>query len=262
MKYTLVLMLALTAPLSGCATSGASLVAADVLVPVAQEKQLGLQMQPQIESEAKIHANAELQAYVQSLGAKVVAAAKGDMPAGITVQFKVIDAPDTVNAFAIPGGTIYVYTGLLRAASNEAEVVGVLGHETAHVTRRHVAQQIVTQMGMQTVMDMALGNNPGQVTQIVSGVAAQGYLLKYSRDHERDADEYGIRYAAAAGYDPHGFANFFKKLGGSGGPEILSTHPDPSARASTAESRISKMASPPTFTGEEEFNAKKAQFGL
>lgn len=262
MKPTLMILLTFVALLHGCASTPASLAAANVLVPVSEENKLGNQMQGEIEAQSKLHANTDLQNYVKSLGAKVVKAAQRDVPSGIRIQFKVIDDPKTVNAFAIPGGTIYVYTGLLKAASNEAEVVGVLGHEAAHVTRRHVAQQLVTLYGLQTVMDMALGNSPSQMAELVANVAAQGYLLKYSRDHERDADEYGIRYAAGAGYDPHGFANFFKKLGGAGVPEFLSTHPDPSARASTAETRIDGMNNPPTFTGEEEFKAKKAEFGL
>jgi predicted Zn-dependent protease len=261
MKSYLLLFLTVFS-LVGCAGTQASMTAANVLVPVSEENKLGTQMQGEIEAEAKLHADTELQNYIKTLGGKVVRAAKNDIPTGIRIQFKVIDDPNTVNAFAIPGGTIYVYTGLLRAASNEAEVVGVLGHEAAHVTRRHVAQQLVTLYGLQTVLDMALGNQPSQVAELVANVAAQGYLLKYSRDHERDADEYGLKYAAGAGYDPHGFANFFKKLGGAGVPEFLSTHPDPSARASTAESRIEGMSNAPTYTGEEEYKAMKAKFGL
>lgn len=262
MKSNLMIFLAVLLMGSGCATSSASIAAANVLVPVSQENSLGLKMQPEIETEAQLSTNAALQSYVQSLGAKVARAAQGDMPSGIKMQFKVVDDPKTVNAFAIPGGTIYVYTGLLKAASSEAEVVGVLGHETAHVTRRHVAQQMVTNYGLQSVLDMGLGKNPGLITSTVANVATQGYLLKYSRDHERDADDYGLKYAAAAGFDPHGFANFFKKLGGSGGPEFLSTHPEPADRASTAQKRIRAMKNPPTYTGEAEFKAKKAEFGL
>jgi predicted Zn-dependent protease len=262
MKSYLLIILSVLTLGQGCATSAATMAAANVLVPVSEENSLGLKMQPEIETEAKLSSNAALQSYVQSLGAKVAKAAQRDIPSGIKLQFKVVDDPNTVNAFAIPGGTIYVYTGLLKAASSEAEVVGVLGHETAHVTRRHVAQQMVTMYGLQGVLDMGLGKNPGMISSTVANVASQGYLLKYSRDHERDADEFGIKYAAAAGYDPHGFANFFKKLGGSGGPEFLSTHPEPTARASTAESRIKAMSNPPTYTGEAEFKAKKAEFGL
>lgn len=245
-----------------CATSDLARRTADQVFPVSEENKLGREFSAQIEAENKIHENPNLQGYIQGMGAKIVAAARRDIPSGIRITFTVVDDPKTVNAFAIPGGNIYIYTGLLRAADSEAEVAGVLGHEVAHVTRRHVAQRLIVMVGADELIKMAAGGDPTGVGSMAGQVAAQGYFLKYSRDHEKDADDYGLNYTIAAGYDPQGFVTFFKKLGSLNIPEFLSTHPDPAGRAKTAQERINKMSNLPTYTGATEFKAKKQEFGL
>lgn len=245
-----------------CATSNLARKTADQVFPVSEENKLGKEFSTQIEQENKVHENAELQAYIQGMGAKILAAARGDMVSGMRISFTVIDDINTVNAFAIPGGNIYIYTGLLKAADSEAEVAGVLGHEVAHVTRRHVAQRLIVMVGAEQLIQMASGKDPSGVGAMAGTVAAQGYLLKYSRDHEEDADDFGLRYTIRAGYNPQGFVTFFKKLGSSNVPEFLSTHPDPAGRAQDAQARINQMKDLPTYTGATEFKAKKAQFGI
>ena len=133
------------------------------------------------------------------------------MPGDININFHVVDDPNTVNAFAIPGGDIYIYSGLLLQADTESEVVGVLGHEVAHVTERHIAERLVQTYGIQTLASVALGNNPGMLTQMLAGVAAQGYVLKYGRDQESEADRTGLKYTIDAGYDPQGMVTFFQQ---------------------------------------------------
>lgn len=249
----------------GCAGSQLSRGAANALVPVADENKLGEQMVPEIEAELKISDNQALQSYIQTMGNKVATEARkrGEVPKGIKFTFTVVDDPKTVNAFAIPGGHIYMYTGLMKAADSEAEIAGVLGHEIAHVTRRHIAQQLVTLYGLDAVMSMALGENPGLIGSLVGNIAGQGYMLKNSRDAERDADQYGVNYMIAAGYNPLGFVSFFSKLGGSGGvPEFLSTHPDPSDRATATRKRIAAMDNVPKYTGKETWQKKRQEFGL
>jgi predicted Zn-dependent protease len=135
-----------------------------------------------------------------------------------------------VNAFATPGGYLYVYSGLLLAADDTAEVAGVLGHESGHVVARHSARQMVNQLGVQTVAQMALGKEPGKLSQLAASLAGNGAILAYGRADESEADEYGARYASLAGYDPHGIATFFEKLEKSEGKQpgwaaYLSTHP-------------------------------------
>src|SRR5438132_833649 len=114
-----------------CATFGIGRMAADLLLPVSEENKLGAQMAAEVKQ--KLHPSRELQDYVAKVGAKIAAKAK-DAPRGIKFTYKVIDDDKTVNAFALPGGHIYVYTGLLKMAGDEAELAAVLGHETAHVT--------------------------------------------------------------------------------------------------------------------------------
>ncbi len=266
-RYLLIVVLTVFSPAftASCAGTQVSRGAADVLVPVADENKLGRQMEPQIADELKFSQNQELQSYINTLGMKVVREAKsrGQVPKGIDFKFTVVDDPKTVNAFAIPGGHIYMYTGLLKAADSEAEIVGVLGHEVAHVTKRHVAQQLVAMYGLDMVASMALGKNAGTLAQLVANVGAQGFMLKHSREAERDADYHGLNYVVWAGYNPQGMASFFEKIsGGPQPPEFLSTHPDPADRAAKIRQRIKGLDNPPRYTGAQEWKTKKAAFNL
>lgn len=250
-----------TATFVGCSTTrgplGAGMdAAANRLFPVEQEVQMGAQMSAEVEKELKLSQDQELVAYVRSIGERLVAAAGADVPPGITYTFKVVDDDATVNAFAMPGGYIYIYTGLLRLAESEAELAGVMGHEVAHVTRRHIAEQLVAQYGLQTVIGLALGQEAGILGQLASAAAGQGFLLKYSRDHEREADHYGIAYEAQAGWNPEGFVVFFQKmeqLGGSGVPTFLLTHPAPAERLENAQERIAELGGVPQEWGRERY---------
>ena len=236
--------------------------AARVLLPPSEEVKLGAQLSAETEKELTLHADADVQKYISTLGQKVAAAAKGRTPEGITFTFKVVDDPTTVNAFAMPGGYIYVYSGLLLEAESEAEVIGVLGHEVAHVTQRHIAERLVAAYGLQAVTDMAIGKNPGQISQIAAGLAANGYLLKYGRDQESESDRVGLSFVLRAGYNPQGMVSFFQKLaaGGPRPPVILSSHPDPADRAKELQELIAKQSNVPKKTGEEEFKAMYPKF--
>lgn len=260
-SLVLVAALALGGGLGCSTTSGPggrmTAAAADVLVPVEQENQLGQQMAAEIQAEMKMHPDPEVQAYVANIGNRLVAAAQADVPAGITFRFHVVQDDATVNAFAIPGGDIYVYTGLMRLAENEAELAGVLGHEVAHVTNRHIAQRLVAQYGLQSIIAMALGQDAGLLSQLAASVAGQGFLLKYGRDHERESDHDGIAYAAAAGWNPQGFVTFFEKMerlsGGSSTPTILVTHPPAAERLENAQERIAELGPVPDDLGADRY---------
>jgi predicted Zn-dependent protease len=242
---------------SGCATGSGGEVtdaAADVLLPPREEERLGRQLQKQVLEEMTVLENERVQQYVDQLGAKVVRAA-GGKPKGIDYSFTVLK-DDQVNAFAMPGGDIYVYTGLMKAAKSEAELVSVLAHEVAHVTERHIAEQLVAQYGLQALAGAALGNNPGVVSQILASVAGQGYLLKFSRSAESQADRTGLRYLVRAGYDPSAFVDFFQTMeqqGGARPPEFLSSHPSPENRISQLRKLIARIDNPPTEMGRERY---------
>ncbi len=149
-------------------------------------------------------------------------------------ELKIIKNDDVLNAFATPGGYIYVYTGLIKYLDKADDLAGVMGHEIAHADRRHSIKQLEKQYGLQIMLSIALGNEPGQIAQMAAQIAGQGAVLKFSRGAENEADEYSVKYLADTKYACNGAASFFQKLlneGQSGGtPEFLSTHPSPKNR--------------------------------
>lgn len=252
--------LALTAALAGCSSTGAvQRSVAGVVLPVSQENELGREMEAQLARELVLLDDPKVVGYVRQLGQEIVKAAGDEVPEGIELEFDVVDDDQTINAFAIPGGHIYVYTGLLRAARDEAELMGVLGHEVAHVTRRHIAQQLTAQFGADALLAMvgSAGGLTGLVGQLAGSVASQGFMLKYSRDAERDADHVGLKYEADAGWDPHGMIDFFSMLerqrAGGGVPSFLLTHPEPGERVENARARIAELDSVPRRRNPERY---------
>ena len=212
--------------LSGSLAACSSQTAAELLISAEQENMLGAQLKTQLEMGAegmapiKYLQDPELRNYILGLANKVVALGKTDRPE-FTWAVEVIDDPNTVNAFATPGGYLYVYTGLLRAAENEAEVIGVMGHEVGHQLARHFARRLVQTYTLQAIIAVALGQNPNLLAELGATVLAQGYLLSHSRDAETEADEIGARLTSRAGYDPNGLVSFFAKLEAHPGPDAV-----------------------------------------
>lgn len=225
------------------ATRPATRAVGELVLSPQDEKKLGDQLANEVRQKEKVLDDVQVQAYVNALGQSLVAQApKKERP--FPFDFTVIDAPDTVNAFALPGGHIFVYSGLLRAADNEAELASVLGHEIAHVTSGHARQQLASMVGLDTLQQLLLGKDPGLPAQVGSAIVAQGYLAAYTRGMENEADKRGLQYLDSAGYDPAAMARFFDKLAKLEGsrPNVVSaffaTHPDPGARARTVSSLI------------------------
>jgi predicted Zn-dependent protease len=226
--------LALAAALAACSVQqrrSTETAIANILIPPEQEKQLGLQVKQELEQKQHVEyvSDPQVNAYVQGITDKILAYARKDRP-DVTWTVKTINDPKTVNAFATPGGYLYVYSGLLLAADNSAEVAGVLGHEAGHVVGRHSARQMVDAFGLQALASIALGQNPSGAAQLAAGLAGKGAMLANSRSDETEADEYGARYASAAGYDPRGIATFFDKLMKGEGKQpgwaaLVSDHP-------------------------------------
>lgn len=155
-------------------------------------------------------------------------------------QIKIIQNDEVLNAFATPGGYIYVYTGLIKYLDSEDHFAGVLGHEIAHAEERHSSKALQRQMGIQLLLDIVLGNNQGAVSQVLVNLGS----LKFSRDAETEADESAVLYLGDTQYQCNGVAGFFEKLESEGGartPEFLSTHPSPSNRVENINAKASTL---------------------
>jgi len=231
--HEFVLSGALLLPLAGCAVNPATGQRQLSFMSEAQEIQMGREADPDIVASMGLYPDEDLQAYVQELGASLAAdSERPDLP----WTFRVLDDP-LINAFALPGGFIYVTRGILVHFESEAELAGVLGHEIGHVTARHSVNQIskaqLAQLGLGVGMILApqLQDYAG-----LAGASLQLLFLKFGRDDERQADELGVRYMSRAGYDPFQLAGVMAMLGqvtsegGEGPPEWLSTHPNPENR--------------------------------
>ena len=196
-----------------------------------QEVQMGLQAAPEFEREfGGEYPDPVMQDYFKSVGMRLAQhAGRPELP----WDFEVLNSKE-VNAFALPGGPIYMTAGLLFKLRNEAQLASILAHEVAHVARRHSAQQIErTQIlsGGSSLLGAVIGNDAiGTATQLAAGLA----VMQYSRSHEREADKLGLRILAEEGYNVEEMVEAMKIIkkasGGGGTPEFLSTHPDPGNR--------------------------------
>lgn len=233
--------------LAACATNPAT--GRRELSLVSQQDEIALGQQEAQKARAQMPAlrtHPQLVALVQRMGRDL--AARSERPQ-LPWSFDVLDDP-AVNAFALPGGPIFVTRGILAHMNSEAELASVVGHEIGHVTGRHSASQMSKAQAAQLGLGIASILSP-QAAQ-VAGIAQQGLgllFLKYGRDDEREADALGFRYMTAANYDPREAASMFRMLARASGnasektPEWLSTHPDPGDRAERATERA--RATPP-----------------
>jgi hypothetical protein len=194
----------------------------------------------QVLAQYEVVKNPFLQDYVQRMGQKLASAPEAKQ-SGFQFTFTVLNV-DEINAFALPGGPMFIYTGLLKAVDNEAQLAGVMGHEMSHVILRHGTHEATKANGLQVLaggLASLLGG--GKLVQAGLGLTANSFILKFSRDAESEADAMGSHLMAESGYDPVQMAKFFEKLAGSGQsmPQILSDHPNPGNRetAITAEMR-------------------------
>jgi len=203
--------------------------------------------------------------YVQRLGDKLAANAPGYH---FTYRFYVVASPE-VNAFALPGGYVFVNAGAIAAARDEGELAGVLAHEIAHVALRHGTNQAskayVAKTG-KNILDAVTGGRRSEVGAFADSVAgdfAHVVFMKLDRSAELQADAEGARLMAAAGYDPLEMADFFARLGERGGehaPEVLSDHPDPASRVAALEEIIPTIQSVPQASRDTaEFRAVRSR---
>jgi predicted Zn-dependent protease len=235
---------AAAAGLCAAALAGCAAYSQLNLVSEEEELQMGAQFAAQLEKELVFFEDRQVVAYVDSLGQSL---ARVSRRSHIPYTFRVVDT-DEVNAFAVPGGYLYVNRGLIEAADSECELAGVIGHEIGHIVGKHSARQMSQQYGIQILASIALGENPNMLAQLTANILATGAITKYSREMESEADAHGVQELYDAGVDPSGLATFFDKLvemrGGSGGgalEKFFSTHPDPGARASAVRAQVARL---------------------
>lgn len=237
------LMTAVVFAAAGCAVNPATGEREISLISESQEIQMGQEADAAIVAQLGLYPDSAIQRYVSDLGLEL---AKNSERPDLPWSFRVVDDP-VVNAFALPGGFIYITRGIMSHLTSEAELVGILGHEIGHVTARHsvsqMSRQQLAQIGLVVGMVFservrALGDVFGQSLQLL--------FLKYGRDDESEADRLGVRYMTRVGYSPGELSEVFRMLeqvsaqSGQRIPEWLSTHPDPGNRAEAIQAGVAE----------------------
>ena len=251
--------------LNGCSTNPATGEQSfTAFMSPEQERQVGQEQDPQIKKEfGGAYSDAELAAYVSQIGKKL--AATSEMP-NLDFKFTVLNTPD-INAFALPGGYVYVTRGLIALAENEAELAGVIAHEIGHVTARHSAERYSrgTAIGLGAAVLGALTDS--QAVSDLANLGSQLYLKGYSREQEFQADTLGVRYLSRAGYETGAMASFLQKLGNASrlqveiagadhdpdAVDLMATHPRTVDRVQKAQAAASVRPVANPFIGKDPF---------
>ena len=234
--------------IAGIILMGATPRAQISLISVDEEIALGRQAQQEVSGKVPRLSDRTVVAYVQSIGRRLTAHADGPR---YPYSFSVANYRE-INAFALPGGPIWVHRGAIAAARNEAQLASVVAHEVAHVAQRHAADQITKGLvanGLIGLLGAMLGNNrSAQTTQIAAQMMANGYMLKFSRDDEREADRVGAAIMRRAGWDAREMIAFMELLRQQQGRDpgsvetFLSSHPAPGDRAALLRSSLKRTS--------------------
>jgi beta-barrel assembly-enhancing protease len=223
------------------------------IFPVQQDVGLGTQFANELQSSPKDYPpydNPKLKEYITvNILQPILQSPAIQYKSVFNYELDFVKNDSLLNAFAIPGGHIYVYTGLLKYLDSEAALAGVLAHEIAHAEKRHATSRMTKAYGIAMIQNLVLGNNASETSQLIAGALGQGVILKNSRDDEDQSDEFSIQYLRSTKYYPGAVKFFFEKMrddgkierGGSGIAVFLSTHPDPIERIASAESRIKAL---------------------
>ena len=234
----------------GCATNPVTGRREFVMMSEAQEIAMGQEADAQVREQMGLYDDPELQAYVSEIGHEMAALShRPDLP----WSFAVVDSP-VVNAFAIPGGYIYLTRGIMAYLGDEADLAGVLGHEIGHVTARHSVQAYTRASGAQ--LGLVVGSVFSPAARALGGLAESGLgllFLRYGRDAELQSDRLGAEYAVQSGWDPTGVRDMLSTLGrlrgdAEGGiPSWLSTHPEPNVRVGRIDPVLEELSQQGSF---------------
>ena len=240
------LVVCLVGSVAACATIGRFNI-----LSTEQEVEIGREAAREIERELRLYNDPAVTAYINGLGQML---ARYSRRSGLRYCFKVVDT-DEVNAFALPGGWLYVNRGLITTAEDESELAAVIAHEIGHVDRKHGARAISRQLGAAVLLDATLGETDASAKRRAGRQFAAFFIgvkqLSYGRDAEREADRFAVESTYAAGIDPEGTATFFQKLvemqeerTRTVGEDLFSTHPPSRERVENVRAQIGGTPSP------------------
>ena len=239
-----VLLLALPAPVGAQLFGGVS---------QEQEIELGREAATLIERDVRLLGDPTVGDYIEGLGQAIVS--RSGRP-DLTYTFTVVDAPE-INAFALPGGFVYVHRGLIEAADSESELAGVLGHEIGHVVARHGVDQMqraqIANVGLGVLESLLGRGRTATISNLAADLVAGGAFMKFSRDAEREADQLGARNIADAGQDPRGMLTFFDRLDAlrERDPNVVdrffASHPSPAERVQNLSALVDSLSAAPNL---------------
>ena len=220
-----------------------------VLFSIQNDKDLGIQVSEQINNDPQFVQlsrtdYAESYAYLDNMVDAILNSGEVVYRDEFVWQVTILEG-DVLNAFATPGGYIYVYTGLIKFLEQSDDLAGVIGHEIAHADLRHTSRNLQQTQGVQILLSIILGQNAGALAEVAGQVAGTVAGLSFSREFETEADARAVEYNASTVYACDGVKNFFQKLedsGSTGGtPEFLSTHPDPGNRIAAITAKANEI---------------------
>jgi predicted Zn-dependent protease len=251
-RWLLALLVALCSLITYCTSSSYNPITGEtqyVGLTEEQEVALGLQAAPQLIDEyGGLHPDQELQQLIDQIGQRLV---EQTVAAETPYQFEfyLLGNEEIINAFALPGGPIFMTKGLLDQLQTEGEIAGVLAHEIAHVLARHAAEQIAKGRLAEELSGVAViaaydpeDPQASQQTAVISQIVGQLLTLRYGREDELESDRLGVRFMGEGGYDPHALIRVMRALSESAGgveiPEFFSTHPNPDQRLERIQAAI------------------------
>lgn len=238
------------------------------LFSIEDDKTLGAQVKGEIESNPSEYpilapsSNAAAYNYLYNMRDVILNSGQVSHKNDFLWELYIIDDDNTLNAFCTPGGYIYIYTGLIKYLDDASSLAGVMGHEMAHADKRHSTEQMTKQYGIQTLLDVVLGDNQGLLTDI----AASLVNLSFSRSDETEADSYSVTYLCPTKYYANGAAEFFQKIideGAASPPAFLSTHPSPDNRVENINSLATEKGCTASINSSEnvtDYSSFKALF--
>lgn len=236
--------------LAGCVATGPGGKTSLVVIPTSQEVAIGQAMSEEIAATEKKLADTVWQNYLAEVGGRLVKVCDRK---DLEYRFTVVES-DQINAFAAPGGFVYFYTGLLRKMDNEAELAAVMAHEISHVVARHGAKRLQAALGASLAYELVFGESSSQTLQAAVGVGMNLLFAGYSRENEREADDYAVTYMIRAGYDPTAMEAMFDILAASGTElnafeKLVGSHPETQERIRNTKAAVARQKPlPPGLT--------------